>query len=347
MNLQDDVLYVIVYGPGFGESIVLRDPAGTWVVVDGCLAKEKSPTAELLVEHDAEWSGVVLTHPHADHALGLDSVLEQQGGGPIGCAAPRLRDPRTWQASQDPTTHLREGTVEHVLSVIHDRWTSDPACRWEMKRGDVRCFGQLELTVLHPDEELVANPPDDPNRLSTALQVKWNDVWLLLGSDVVSIDWQDIAAGFDGLDRHTALKFPHHGSEGAVDASWGEGENNRFWMMTPYNRGRKLPRYEDEHGLAWALRHVEKVHLTGLPVKHSLQGQVPYETTRTALLNGEEPPTEFQTVGGLRIELIAEPAGVANACFVAAGFDACGTLVDLKHGPGAVVVREEFPDRRS
>lgn len=339
MNLRDELFYLIVYGPGFGESVVLRVPGSTWLVVDGCVANGRSPAAELLAQHDATWSGVVLTHPHLDHALGLDSVLDHSGEGPIGCAAPRLRDPRAWQASQDPEKHLREGTVEHVLSVIHDRWASNPSCRWEMNRGDVRSIGELELTVLHPPPELVSNPPDDANRLSTALHVKWKGIRLLLGADVVSIDWADIASSFAELNEHAVLKFPHHGSQGAVHDWWGEGRRDRLWVMTPYNRPPKIPRYEDGHGLAWALQRVDQVHLTGLPVKHQLQGKVPYETTRQALLDGSDPPIELRTDGALRFELQMEPTGVADVCFVAAGFDQSGTLADLQHGPGAVVVR--------
>lgn len=340
MNLRHDLLYLIVYGPGFGESIVLRDSVGTWIVVDGCLANGKSSPAELLAQHDAAWSGVVLTHPHMDHALGLDSVLEHRGSGPIGCAAPTLRDPEVWQKSQDPEAHLREGAVEHVLSVIQDRWTADPECRWEMNRGDVRRFGELELTVLHPHQELAANHPTVPNRLSTALLVTWRDVRLLLGADVPSLDWENIAEDFDGLGRHAALKFPHHASAGSVHVSWGRGPRNRIWIVTPYNRGQKLPRYEEDQGLAWALKYVEKVHLTGLPVRHELQGRVPYETTRAALATGSDPVAQTRTLGKLRFELRSEPTQAADACFVAAGFDMEGNLQDLQHGPGALVVRE-------
>lgn len=79
MKLRDELLYLIVYGPGFGESSVLREPEGSWVVLDGCLARNRSCPAELLAQHGAAWSGIILTHPHRDHALGLDSVLDRPG----------------------------------------------------------------------------------------------------------------------------------------------------------------------------------------------------------------------------------------------------------------------------
>lgn len=342
MKLRAGLLYLIVYGPGYGESVILRDPAGTWIVIDGCVVDGRSPAAELLREHQAAWSCVILTHPHLDHAIGLDGVLELPGSGPIGCTAPAVRPPQAWLTSADAERHLREGTVGHVLATIHDRWTSRSGCRWEMRRGDERRWGELTLTVLHPDESTIATRPSNPNRLSSGLLADWRGLRLLLGADVIAEDWEGVAASVGRLASHRALKFPHHGAAGAVHASWGAGTKDRLWVVTPYNRGHKLPRFDDGHGVAWALECVEKVHLTGLPVRHDLQGKVPYVTTRQALRDGRNPAPEGQHLpGGLRFSLQADLSGTWDACVVAAGFDERGALVDLQHGPGALVVREE------
>ncbi len=87
---------------------------------------------------------------------------------------------------------------------------------------------------------------------------------------------------------------------------------------------------------------MNQVHLTGLPVHHDLQGRIPCKTTRQAIIDGRDPVPEGKDLpGGLRFLLQADFARAWDACFVAAGFSAEGNLVDLQHGPGAVVVEEE------
>ncbi|MEW6756554.1 MAG: MBL fold metallo-hydrolase [Candidatus Latescibacterota bacterium] len=154
MRLQPGLLYLVVYGPGFGESVLVRVPPDTWLVVDGCTIGGRSPAARLLADQQAEWSCVVLTHPHLDHVLGLDGVREVSGSGPIGCAVPGALDPRLWADSIDASEQLGNGVLEHVMAAIHDRWTADPACRWDMRRGDRRTVGEMEVEVLHPDDGL-------------------------------------------------------------------------------------------------------------------------------------------------------------------------------------------------
>ncbi|MFH0900777.1 MAG: MBL fold metallo-hydrolase, partial [Pseudomonadota bacterium] len=244
MKLKDGLFYLVVYGPGYGESIVLRDPGGTWVIVDGCLTNGRSPAAEILREHDASWSSVVITHPHRDHALGLDTVLGRPGDGLIGCVAPSVAEPRAWSQTVDGERHVREGTVEHVLAAIHDRWTHSPECKWEMRCGESKNVGDLTLTVLHPDDATVAARPTDPNRLSSALLVTWRHVHLLLGGDVVADDWTQVGSTFREMGAHQGMKLPHHGSCGAVHDCWGEGVAQRTGIATPNNRGHNRPRFD-------------------------------------------------------------------------------------------------------
>jgi hypothetical protein len=344
MKLEPGLLYMIVYGPGFGETIVVREPQGIWVVIDGCLLRGRSPAADLLRRHEASWSCVILTHPHEDHVLGLPEVLECPGEGPIGCVAPRAGDPRGWTRSTDPERHLRQGTMEQVLAMILERWRLRPSCRWELQRGQVRELGELALSVLHPPAKREIFLSGDPNRLSSALLLCWHDVRLLLGADTVAVDWEEIGQGDLDVARHHACKVPHHGALGAAHDAWGEGCSSRAWIVTPFNRGRKLPSFEDEGGLAWALRRVDRVHLTGLPVKARLQGKIPLETTRERLRRGAHGVSGDLRVGAIALQPLPEPDSSLESCFVAMGFSKDGSLQDLRYGAGAVVVTEETAD---
>jgi hypothetical protein len=342
VNLTDGLFYLIVHGPGFGESVVVRVPPDTWIVLDGCHIGGHSPAAALLADHGGRWSCALLTHPHLDHACGLDAVLALPGAGPLGCSDPRLSEPGSWESWSDPEELLRRGTLEQVMAVIQDRWSSDPGSRWEMRRNDRREIGEASLLVLHPDPSALDAPPTDPNRLSAALLVTWRGVRCLLGGDVIGRDWDEVSHLFESADlaRCAGLKMPHHGSTEAVHGCWGDGAGDRLWIAAPFNKGGKLPSFGDDGGMAWALERVDRVHLTGLPVAHDLQARVPCETTRQALRDGGDPSPEHQDLQAVRFHLAPSVPGDTEACFVAAGFDEHGSLVDLRHGPGAVVVRD-------
>src|SRR5689334_3896003 len=80
---HDDRLQVLLLGPGFGESVLVRvpgDPPG-WLVVDSLLSDRRhgahSAVLQALEELNAEPDIVVLTHAHADHAAGMDLIVER------------------------------------------------------------------------------------------------------------------------------------------------------------------------------------------------------------------------------------------------------------------------------
>lgn len=347
MKLRDDLFYLIVFGPGFGESIVLRTPEAHWVVVDGCrmpgTGEGHSPAVKLLQQHEAQWSAVVLTHPHLDHAPGLDDVLAHGGNGPIGCFPHPLGLPQSGRAADDPEAAYRAGSVEQVLAAIHDCWEQNPATRWEIHRGTSKAVGSLRLTALHPDDEAVrqAERSGNRNRLSTVLLAEWQNCRLLLGADAEAEDWASIAEEYPDLADHMALKYPHHGSAGAWHAAYATGNHcAATWLMTPYNRGHKLPRFEDGQGLHQALLAHTPIHLTGLPTRHELQHRIPFETTRQALRDGHTPQAVIKSLPG-GFNMAIKPQTTAFEGFVAAGFDADGNLIDLQHGAGAVTINEE------
>ena len=65
-RLDPGLLWLYVFGPGYGESTVLRVPGGEGghrVVVDGCVAGGHTLPRQLLHRREARWSCVVLTHP--------------------------------------------------------------------------------------------------------------------------------------------------------------------------------------------------------------------------------------------------------------------------------------------
>ena len=338
--LDPDLLYVGVFGPGVGENIILRIPPDNWFIVDGCLIKGKSPAAEVLRHHHARWSGILLTHPHHDHVLGLVDLFDFEGGGLVGCADLSLVLPERWISSPDANMHLMSGAVEDALSAILDRWERYPEEHWLVRSGDIRAIGTATITALHPDQaavDLFGGDRNQANRIATPVLLEWEEVRLLLGADVVDQDWEKVGQRRAALGNHSFLKVPHHGSREAVSSVYTNGPLERCWVVTPYSRSR-LPRFDDDEGADRLLQNIGVLHLTGLPVRYDWQNQIPYRVSRQELRDGKRPPQVGESLpGNLFLAEQARPHDV-KSCWVTAAFKRDGTLVEIRHGPGSIEI---------
>jgi hypothetical protein len=342
-DLAADRLYLFVIGPGFGESVVIRVPPEHWVVVDSCKPGERAAALDVLGRYGGQCSCAVLTHRHQDHYPGFSEILAHADWHVIGCADARL----AFDDSQAPNPeHHRRNELEDIMAAILTRWQTRAESRWLTWRSSQRPVGDGMLTSLHPTEDFAqTNPNARPNELSSALLLEWKRVRLLLGSDLENPHWAGIAQVFAGLGTHAGMKVPHHGSHesagshGALHASFLDGDRGRFWVVTPYNRGKRLPGMEDGQGVHQLLQRVERLHLSGLPVKHDRQADAPCMTTRTECRQGIRPrPVQVEFAGGLTGTALAENEGFN--CYVAAAFGAEGQCEQLWHGPGSIQMTE-------
>jgi len=228
---------------------------------------------ELLRAHGAWWSISILTHPHLDHAAGFEQILGLPGDGIVGAVSPYVDSPDSWVWSRDAEWLAKEGSVEHAMAGIHDYWERFPERKWALKAGDERAIGDARILALYPDEDALKGL--DPsvrsvaNQWSSPLLLEWRGVRLLLGAYLENAGWQRIDDAGLGkpLGRHIAYKVAHHGSKGACHACHATGRSGteRVWPLTPWNRGQKLPRFEDNEGLSLLLDEQPFVYATSLP----------------------------------------------------------------------------------
>jgi len=77
----NDEIEISLFGPGYGESIVLHLGGGRWCVVDSCLDKDTGRAAALVyleeigVDLQRQVEIIVCTHWHDDHIRGMASLL--------------------------------------------------------------------------------------------------------------------------------------------------------------------------------------------------------------------------------------------------------------------------------
>jgi len=265
-SLVPDALYVFVFGPGYGESIVLRIPPAHWIVIDGCRSRSfSSYPGKLLEDMGAHAEIVIITHPHLDHAEGLAGLLEDWKGRKVGCCETIVEDVDEMHPNAQKAA--KGLTMKRVLERIRSLWRGEESTRWALCRGSSQSVGDARLEVLHPEEG--THGEASVNELSSPILVEWHGVQLLFGSDLELAGWNDVVASRSDLARHHFLKLPHHASKTGwhrgVARRDADGPEHRFWVATPMNRSGKSPRFEDGEGLARWLEDEPEVHLTGLP----------------------------------------------------------------------------------
>lgn len=96
--------------------------------------------------------------------------------------------------------------------------------------------------------------------------------------------------------------------------------------MTPF-ASRKLPRFEDHHGIHRLLSHVEVVYLSSLPRPHQTQAGTAQSLRRKELVAREAIAFDPVTSG-------------FPDCYVLFEFDRLAASPAIHLGPGAVSVRE-------
>lgn len=268
-----DRLQVLLLGPGFGESVVVRvpgEPPG-WMVVDSLLSDRRGQARclplEVLDDLGAEPDLVLLTHAHSDHAGGMAQVVE------------RFRERTVVGALQldaDTTASARvrkAAQVAEAAAALRAIAQLPASRRWDL-HGEPRPLGEGTVTVVHPSrtrlDELLKMSSIGPNRISSALLVQWREQSVLLGADLERPEWA-LLAHAQTLCICNPVKVPHHGSAGAFDTAWaGERATDpdnagRRMLLAPFNLHPKLPDIDGKDGLPGLLCEVDAVHMTSVP----------------------------------------------------------------------------------
>ena len=306
-TLDPALLYVFVSGPGVGEGVAIAFPGTGWLFVDGCKTRGAFPLQELLKKFSRSASdklvGMVLTHPHQDHAWGVADALERLSPPWVGVTGADSDKPsiaHEYEAlakKADPrvtSNELRSGVVRTAIRALLDLDHIRPGAVLRLHAGQPLPVQhhRVSITVQAPKKELleafvkqlVQKPDlvDAANEVSTVLEIEFGKCRIVLGADlpttqgstVVETGWDEVMSRCPQLAAHHGLKLPHHGSAGAFhDKLCSPATDRRSWWLTPYNSSR-LPRVADLDGLPRLLEQEPSVHLTALPASKKLQQQV-------------------------------------------------------------------------
>lgn len=352
-HLPAGQLSVVVFGPGFGESIVVCAPPGEWLIVDSLVdpagsssahpTESANPAIRLLHEHRAEPSALLLTHPHEDHAADFDAFVERWPRAKLGYLDEGTRPDRDRLADPDFERSLRRGLAEHAVAAIHDAWERSPDRKWDLLPGSTIALGQAIVTVLGPGKRALkrarAGHTIDLNALSVPLAIEWCDTRVVLGADLPATEWRQIVKDLSGANPgdHHALKISHHGSKAAQPGLLADPPDgrDRRWVLSPWKlAGGTLPRFEDGEGIDLMLARVPEIHLTALPFETSL----PSGTTRASRAQIVDA-TSRSRFGDEDMVLLRHGAPVTSQeGWVSMSYAASGTLSTRAGGAASLTV---------
>lgn len=330
LTLHPELLYLFVLGPGTGETVLLRVPANDWIVIDSFTNAGRPAAERIINEFGGNVAAVVLTHPHQDHCHGFIELIDASPRAVIGCVHPS-EGTNGGGIPNDPIALLKE-RAKPTYTRVWEEWQRNTNRKWQTFRHQLIQVGDGTLTSLHPTRPLSQSDwlGASCNDLSSAMRFVWNNVILLLGADVTNASWPDIALSFNDLSNHCAMKVPHHASREAIHESYGHGDSDRKWIITPF-ASRRLPRSADDHGLARVLQYVDTAHLTSLPYSHDHEHLSPCKTSRTDIETDTVPK---------RLGPVTDDPGLRSQRYIVLAYDKSGELQRQWNGCGTLEVSE-------
>lgn len=235
-------LEVSVFGPGFGECVVLHLGNGDWGVVDSCLDRaSKRPAALHYLESlglnvESSVRFVVATHWHDDHIQGIKEVFDQAKRAVFSCTeAVRQPDFEEVLGAWEGTRYLAGGSgVDELRGVIaalkhrnpgtrypSPRWASANKVLWERlarPSATIKALSPSDAAVMAAIARLRTEAPKptgirrrypniEPNDSSVVLSLEVEGHNMLLGSDLQvrqdrGLGWMAIV---DGIEAGTGL----------------------------------------------------------------------------------------------------------------------------------------------
>jgi hypothetical protein len=279
MNSKPDVdeIEVSIFGPGYGEGVLVHLCNNDWIQVDSCInpATKKPVTLEYLnslgINPDFI-KQIVVTHWHDDHIRGLSSVVKACPNAEIVISEAMQREEfvelvarYSGSTMMKSLSGLKEFSeiLQHLINYkkVPKRAIADrPLRRRASSNNDIGyhitslspsdasvLISNLQLKDLIPkiNQEKSRLPYITPNHASVVLWISISSINILLGSDMESgstkeTGWVAILnSNSKPTGKATVYKIPHHGSANAdVDRVWDEMLiPDPIAILTPFKRG--------------------------------------------------------------------------------------------------------------
>ena len=272
---EHDEIEVSLFGPGYGECILLHIGKGNWVIVDSCLNAESHPSASaylssLGLDPAGAVRFVVATHWHDDHIRGMGKLIEICNNATFCCASALCKNEflaavgamesgpvsaagSGMQEFYKVQSLLAERSSTRVFALANRRIFNQDGCEiWSLSPSDEEFDAFIqEIGYLLPEERKTKRRISalTPNRVAVVLLVKIDDIVILLGADLENPGWLKILNAHERPScKASVFKIPHHGAQNAHEERvWKEMLHSKpIAALTPWQRGgKRLPTKSD------------------------------------------------------------------------------------------------------
>jgi len=187
---------------GQGDGAVVRTPAGRWVLIDAGPRSRYADAGRRVVapflasRGVRELAVVIVSHAHADHLGGVQSVLERFDAGMIIEPGERVHDPLYYGFLDD----LAAGAIPWHAARTGERFVLDG----------------VAFTVLHPDPRW-SGWGEDVNEDSLVMLIEYGSFQALFAGDAGFPAEAEMRSRAPAVDL---LKVGHHGSRGSTGDEW-------------------------------------------------------------------------------------------------------------------------------
>ena len=255
---------LIVLGPGYGETILVRSPEGGWGMID-CWFEEAGygKFQDILVREQIEkLEFLCLTHFHLDHYQGMSRILEDYTPKQFWYPAVGWNVLKRYHAyisckgkNQNPDSALKAEELTKIIRSLKEKRAIE---RKPIQRSQKRLYeaGGIKIYALSPSPEVIesytAKRFSQENLLSITLAVELADQRIILGGDTGQYEWERIRSE-RRLKKHTTciplVKISHHGSaQGMGKPDWErftacDPPQNHTGVLAP-NLSNGLPKME-------------------------------------------------------------------------------------------------------
>lgn len=192
-TLEDGKLHLVFCNVGQGDAIFIRTPKGGDLIIDGgpddqilnCLGRH-------MPFWDRQLEMAILTHPQADHLVGLTSIIKSYS---LMLFASSVLGEET-EGLKELKRQIKRKKIETITVKQGDRFAT--------KDG-------ILLQVLWP--AFAGASTGEPNDLSVVSLLSYGEFKILLTGDAGA----QISNQIENMPNVDVLKIPHHGSQTSLD----------------------------------------------------------------------------------------------------------------------------------